>query len=94
MGEPHGDCSETVSQLLFVCMRQANTAIIRAGYPRPTVDEVLQDLNQSTVYSKLDLRLGFHQLELHEYNRISIRIDNYIRISPWFVPLYSIMLWG
>ena len=77
----------------FACDKQIKLSS-GTGYPRPTVDEVLQDLNQSTVYSKLDLRLGFHQLELHEYNRISIRIDNYIRISPWFVPLYSIMLWG
>jgi len=54
---------------LCVDMRRANEANIRERHPTPTVDEVLQDLNQSTVFSKLDCRLGFHQLELDEESR-------------------------
>jgi len=54
---------------LWVDTHRANEAIIRERHPIPTVDEVLQDLNQSTVLSKLDCRLGFHQLELHEESR-------------------------
>ena len=34
----------------------------------PTVDEVLQDLNQSTV-SRLDVKWAFHQIELKEESR-------------------------
>ena len=37
---------------LCVDMRQANQAVIREKYPIPTVEEVLQDFNQSTVFSK------------------------------------------
>ena len=44
---------------LCVDMRKANAAIIRKRIPIPTVDEVLENLNGSTVFSKLDLRLGF-----------------------------------
>ena len=54
---------------LCVDMRQANEAVVPERHPIPTVDEVLQDLNGSTVMSKMDLRLGFHQLELHEDSR-------------------------
>ena len=54
---------------LCVDMRRANEAIIRERYPIPTVDEVLQSLNQSTVFSKLDLKWGYHQLELHPDSR-------------------------
>ena len=50
-------------------MRRANEAIVRERYPIPTVDEVLQSLNQSTVFSKLDLKWGYHQLELHPDSR-------------------------
>ena len=50
-------------------MQRANEAIIRERYPIPTVDEVLQSLNQSTVFSKLDLKWGYHQLELHPDSR-------------------------
>ena len=54
---------------LCVDMRTANEAIIRERIPIPTVDEVLENLNGSTVFSKLDLRLGFHQIELDERSR-------------------------
>ena len=54
---------------LFVDMRRANEAIIRERYQIPTVDEVLHNLNQSTVFSKLDLKWGYHQLELHPDSR-------------------------
>ena len=54
---------------LCVDMRKANEAIIRERYPIPTVDEVLQSLNQSTVFSKLDLKWRYHQLELHPDSR-------------------------
>ena len=54
---------------LCVDMRRANEAIIRERYPIPIVDEVLQNLNQSTVFSKHDLRWGYHQLELHPDSR-------------------------
>lgn len=54
---------------LCVDMRRANEAIVRERYPIPTVDEVLQSLNQSTVFSKLDLKWGYHQLELHPDSR-------------------------
>ena len=46
-------------------MRRANVTIIRECYPIATMDEVFQSLNQSIVFSKLDLKSGYHQLELH-----------------------------
>ena len=51
---------------LCVDMRQANCAGERERYPIPTIDEVLQDMNHSKVFSKLDLRWGYHQIELSE----------------------------
>ena len=35
----------------------------------PTIDGVLENLNRSCIFSKLDLRLGFHQVELDEGSR-------------------------
>ena len=54
---------------LFVDMRRANEAIQRERHPIPTIDEVLLNMNQSTVFSKLDLKWGFHQIELAEGSR-------------------------
>ena len=49
---------------LCIDMRRANEAILRERHPIPTVDEILHSLNGSKVFSKLDLRWGYHQLEL------------------------------
>jgi len=54
---------------ICIDMRRANEAVVRERHPIPPVDEVLPDLNQSTVFSKLDLTLGFHQVELEEASR-------------------------
>ena len=43
---------------ICVDMRRANQAIIRERQPIPTVEEVLQDLNGSTVFSRVDLKGG------------------------------------
>ena len=52
-----------------VDMRQVNTAVIRERYPIPTIEESLQDLNRDAVFSKLDLKWGYHQIELDEKSR-------------------------
>ena len=54
---------------LCLDMREANKAILRRRYPIPTVDEILQTMNGSTVFSKLDLKWGYHQLELDSKSR-------------------------
>ena len=61
--KPNGDIR------LCVDMRRANEAIIRERHPIPTIDEVLEQLNGSTVFSKIDLQWGFHQVELSEDSR-------------------------
>jgi len=54
---------------ICVDMRQANEAVIRERHPIPTVDDVLYHLNEGTVFSRLDLKWGFHQIELDEDSR-------------------------
>ena len=52
-----------------VNMRQANGAIARERHPIPTVEELLHDLNGSTIFSKIDFKWGFHQILLSEESR-------------------------
>ncbi|XP_033641983.1 uncharacterized protein K02A2.6-like [Asterias rubens] len=61
--KPNGDIR------LCVDMRQANKAIIRERHPIPTVDEILYNMNGSEVFSKLDMKYGYHQIELEEDSR-------------------------
>ena len=55
---------------ICVDVRRANEAIERERHPIPTIEEVLHDLNGSTVFSKLDLKWGFHQVELDAESRL------------------------
>ena len=54
---------------LCVDMRMPNRAIKRERYPSPTVDDLIHALNGATVFSKFDLRSGYHQLVLSEESR-------------------------
>ena len=54
---------------LCVDMRRANQAVKRVHHPIPTVDELLQELNNSKVFSKLDIKWEYHQIELEKESR-------------------------
>ena len=54
---------------LCVDMRQANQAIIRERHVMPTLDDVINDLNGSVVFSKCDLQKSYHQLVMNESSR-------------------------
>ena len=54
---------------LCIDMRNANQAILRTRHPTPTIEDLIHDINGSTVFSKIDLTSGYHQLELHPSSR-------------------------
>ena len=54
---------------ICVDSRWANTAILRQRHVMPTLDDLIHQLNGSQVFSKLDLRNAFLQLELEPNSR-------------------------
>ena len=54
---------------LCVDMREANKAVKREKHLMPTIEDLVADLNGATVFSKLDLSSGYHQLELERESR-------------------------
>ena len=54
---------------LCVDMRMESRAIQPERHPSPTVDDLMNELNGAKVFSKLDLRSGYHQLSLAHESR-------------------------
>ena len=66
---------------LCIYYKQLNRVTIRNQYPLPRIDELFDQLQGSRVYSKIDLRLGYHQLRVQESNApkttFRMRYDHY-----------------
>ena len=54
---------------LCVDMRQVNAAIIGEQFQIPTVDEVLQDIKQSKIFSRIDIKMAYYQIEIKPESR-------------------------
>nr|GEZ52010.1 putative reverse transcriptase domain-containing protein [Tanacetum cinerariifolium] len=51
-----------------VCIdyRELNKLMVKNRYPLPRIDDLFDQLQGSSVYSKIDLRSGYHQLKVRE----------------------------
>jgi len=54
---------------LCLDMRQANKAILKSNHPLPTIEDLLPELGEAQYFSKLDIAMAFHQIELAEESR-------------------------
>lgn len=49
--------------------RQINTAIERETYPIPTLDSIIDDMNGCKIFSKIDMKEAYTQIELSPESR-------------------------
>ena len=69
MGHFNSICEEEGQDLSTVIdYRQLNRVMIKNRYPLPRIDDLYDQLRGAQVYSKIDLRTGYHQLRVRETN--------------------------
>ena len=52
------------SMRLCVNYRELNRVTVKNRYPLPRIDDLFDQLQGSCVFSKIDLRSGYHQLKV------------------------------
>jgi hypothetical protein len=54
------------SMRLCIDYRELNKVTVKNRYPLPRIDDLFDQLHSSQVFSKIDLRSGYHQLKIKE----------------------------
>jgi hypothetical protein len=69
--------------------RALNEVTVKNKYPLPRIDDLFDQLHGACVFSKIDLRWGYHQLKIQECN-----IPKTAFVSRYVLYEYTVMSFG
>ena len=69
---------------LYIDYRQLNKITVKNKYPLPIIDDLFDQMRGAKVFSKIDLRFGYHQVRIKDEDIMDI-------MSLWWYHLVSQM---
>lgn len=51
---------------IIVDLREANKAVVREVHPLPTLEQITRKIGGNVIFTKLDIKQAFHQVELKD----------------------------
>jgi hypothetical protein len=64
------------TQQMCVNYRSLNEVTIKNKYPLPRIEDLFDQMNGARIFSKIDLRSGYHQLKIRESDIPKDRISH------------------
>ena len=68
---------------LVIDFRRLNSITQQINHPLPVIEDVLNNLEQSSIFSVLDLKKGFHQLEVDENSKAKTAFSTEFGSYQW-----------
>jgi hypothetical protein len=70
--------------------RPLNAVIVKNKYPLPCIDILFNQLSKAKVFSKIDLRSGYHQIKIHPKDVPKIVFSTRYGLNEYLVMFFGL----